>query len=86
MWCETVIDKIAGRYIADMTCIVRTEDTLHGKPRVKGTRVGARTLYELHILKQMSLEEVADSYPHISVEDVKAAVEYMDPAKDQRSP
>lgn len=60
-----------------MSRIVETEDTLHGKPRVEGTRVGARTLYELHELDGMEAEEIADQYPTIETEDVKTAVEYM---------
>lgn len=65
-----------------MSEIVSTEDTLHGKPRVKGTRVGAETLHELYTLKEMGLEEIADQYPSITVEDVETAVEYMKNEKD----
>lgn len=61
----------------DMSEIVSTKDTLHGKPRVKDTRVGAKTLYELYTLKEMTLEEIVDQYSNITVEDVKTAVEYM---------
>jgi len=60
-----------------MSKIVKTEDTLHGKPRVEGTRIGVRTLYELHTLRDMSFEEIAEQYPSITVEDVKTAVEYV---------
>ena len=65
-----------------MSEIVSTKDTLHGKPRVKGTRVGAETLYELYTIREMTLEEIANQYPSISVEDVEAAVEYMKNEKD----
>lgn len=61
-----------------MSEIVATEDTLHGKPRVKRTRVAAETLYELHILKGMSVKQISGQYPSITVEDVEAAVEYVE--------
>ncbi|QGA80526.1 DUF433 domain-containing protein [Candidatus Nanohalobium constans] len=61
-----------------MTGIVETEDTLHGKPRVQGTRIGAKTLYELYTLRDMSFEEIAEQYPSITPKDVETAVEYME--------
>lgn len=79
---STVSDKTSWLRNIIMSKIVSTEDTLHGKPRVKGTRVGAGTLYELYTLKEMSLEEIADQYPSITVEDVETAVEYMKNEKD----
>jgi len=60
-----------------MSEIVKTEDTLHGKPRVEGTRIGAKTLYELYKLRDMSFDEIAEQYPSITAEDVETAVEYM---------
>ena len=66
-----------------MTEIVKTEDTLHGKPRVEGTRIGAKTLYDLYTLKEMSFEEIAEQYPSITAEDVETAVEYMKKQEDE---
>lgn len=65
-----------------MSEIVSTQDTLHGKPRVEGTRVGAETLYELYTLREMTLEEIAEQYPSVSIEDVETAVEYMKNEED----
>ena len=66
-----------------MTEIVKTEDTLHGKPRVEGTRIGAKTLYDLYTLKEMSFEEIAEQYPSITAEDVETAVEFMKKQEDE---
>lgn len=74
--------KQLGSINSIMSEIVSTEDTLHGEPRVKGTRVGAETLYELYTLKEMTLEEIADQYLGITVEDVEKAVDYMKNEKD----
>ena len=64
-----------------MASIVKTEDTLHGKPRVEGTRIGAKTLYDLYTVRDMSFEEIAEQYQKISVKDVEAAVEYINKRK-----
>ena len=61
-----------------MSKIVKSEDTLHGKPRVEGTRIGVKTLYDLYTLKDMSLEEIADQYSSITVEEVESAVDYVE--------
>lgn len=65
-----------------MSKIVVSEDTLHGKPRVEGTRVAARTLYELYALKKLSFEKIAAQYSEVDVDDVKAAVEFMENNED----
>lgn len=61
-----------------MTEIVKTEDTLHGKPRIKGTRVGVKTVYELYTLKDLSKKEISMQYEPITQEDVEAAIDYME--------
>ena len=62
-----------------MVCmgIVETPGTLSGKPRIEGTRIGV-----LHILAHLDTgetpEEIAEeSYPHLSVEQVKGAVDWL---------
>ena len=69
-----------------MASIVKTEDTLHGKPRVEGTRIGAKTLYDLYTVRDMSFEEIAEQYQKISVKDVEAAVEYINKREDDEAP
>ena len=79
---SVVRDKYFGHRSGIMSEVVSSEDKLHGKPRVKGTRVGTRTLYELYALKEMTMEEIADQYPGITVRCVEAAVEYMKNEED----
>ena len=57
--------------------IVKTPDTLHGRPRLKGTRVGVLQVGELVRQRQWSISEVADQ---LSLDDaqVRAATEYYD--------
>lgn len=58
--------------------IVSTSDTLGGKPRIEGTRVSAEQVYEMYTVRDMSAEEIAEELPTVDVEDVAAAVEFME--------
>lgn len=50
-----------------------------GKPRIEGTRIGVHNVVELVIEDGYTATEVAEQvYPHLSVEDVNAALEYFD--------
>ena len=69
-----------------MSSIVNTEDTLHGKPRVKGTRIGAKTLYDLYTLRDMTFEEISEQYESITVKDVENAVEYIKKQDGDKAP
>ena len=69
-----------------MSKIVKTEDTLHGKPRVEGTRIGAKTLYDLYTLRDMEFDEIAEQYPSITSEDVETAVKYMKKQDGDKTP
>lgn len=80
-----ITDKTIRALLLFMSKIVKTEDTLHGKPRVEGTRIGAKTLHELYTLRDMTFEEIAEQYSSITVEDVEAAVEYMKKQDESRS-
>ncbi|MFB6100659.1 MAG: DUF433 domain-containing protein [Candidatus Nanohalobium sp.] len=61
-----------------MAEIVSTSDTLGGKPRIEGTRVSAEQVYEMYTVRDMSAEEIAEELPTVDVEDVAAAVEFME--------
>jgi uncharacterized protein (DUF433 family) len=69
-----------------MSKIVKTEDTLHGKPRVKGTRIAAETLYDLYTLRHLTFGEIAEQYPTITAEDVETAVDYMKKQDGDKEP
>lgn len=65
-----------------MSEIVETEGVLGGKPRVEGTRVSAEQIYEMHMHRGMSPDEIADVLPTVDIEDVRAAIEYMEKQED----
>lgn len=63
--------------IRKMTKIVSTKDILDGKPRIKGTRVSADQIYQMHIEKGMTREKIAEVLPSVDLDDVNAAIKYM---------
>jgi uncharacterized protein (DUF433 family) len=61
-----------------MTKVIESEGVLGGKPRIKGTRVSAEQVYEMHTQKDMSLEKIAEILPTVELEGVEAAIAYME--------
>ena len=55
--------------------IVSNPDVLGGKPCVKGTRISVEFILEL-LADGASREQIVGSYPHLTPEDVEAAVRY----------
>jgi uncharacterized protein (DUF433 family) len=55
--------------------IVFTPDTLFGKPRIKGTRIGVDLIVE-SINKGATIEYLLEGYSHITKEDIEEAIEY----------
>jgi uncharacterized protein (DUF433 family) len=57
--------------------IVRTEDTLGGKPRLDGTRIGVHHVAPLILEKENTVEHVVTvTYPELSEGDVLSALAY----------
>lgn len=47
----------------------------HGKPCIKGTRIPVFVILDL-LAANLSVEEIIEAYPDLTVEDIKAAIEY----------
>lgn len=63
--------------------IITTPDTLFGKPRIAGTRIGVEFLLDL-FASGWSEAQVLDSYPHIKAEDLQAVFAFVrDCLKDE---
>ena len=60
-----------------MSTIVSTEDTLGGKPRIGGTRIGVHHVVSLVVHGHYTVLDVAYMiYDHLSEEDIYAALAY----------
>ena len=58
-----------------LECIEINPQILAGKPVIKGTRISVELI--LRMLSQgISVEEILEEYPHLTEEDVKAALAY----------
>lgn len=55
--------------------IVMDPEILSGKPTVKGTRISVELVLEKLSINP-DLKELFESYPRLTVEDVKACLEY----------
>lgn len=56
--------------------IVSDAETLFGKPRIKGTRISVELLLD-RLADGWSVEDILESYPHITREDVQAALAFV---------
>ena len=56
--------------------IVSDADTLFGKPRIKGTRIGVDFVLEL-LESGWSKAQILENYPHLKAEDLLAIIAYQ---------
>jgi uncharacterized protein (DUF433 family) len=63
--------------------IVTTPDTLAGRPRIAGTRIGVDFVLEL-LASGWSSQRILDEYPHVKPEDLQAVFAFVsDCLKDE---
>lgn len=63
--------------------IVTTPDTLFGRPRVAGTRIGVDFVLEL-LASGWTHQRILDEYPHLKPEDLQAVFAFVrDCLKDE---
>jgi uncharacterized protein (DUF433 family) len=56
--------------------IVTTPDTLFGRPRIAGTRIGVDFVLEL-LASGWSSQRILDEYPHLKAEDLQAVFAFV---------
>ncbi len=63
--------------------IVSDPDTLFGRPRIKGTRIGVEFILDL-MASGWSEAQILESYPHLQAEDLQAVFSFVrDCLKDE---
>lgn len=63
--------------------IVTTPDTLFGKPRIKGSRIGVEFILEL-LASGWTEAQILENYPHLTPEDLRAVFAFVhDCLKDE---
>ena len=58
-----------------MRRIIANPEILGGKPIVEGTRLSVEHILGL-LAHNMTAREIVDSYPELTIEDVKAVIQY----------
>jgi uncharacterized protein (DUF433 family) len=56
--------------------IVATPDTLFGKPRIKDTRISVELLLD-RLADGWTMDDIIAAYPHITRDDVQAALAFV---------
>jgi uncharacterized protein (DUF433 family) len=56
--------------------IVADPDTLFGKPRIRGTRIGVELVLDL-LASGWSEVQILDSYPHLTQQDLQAVFAFV---------
>ena len=67
--------------IGDM--IVATPGTCGGKPRIAGTRIKVRHVYEWVEKMGMTPRQIVDEYPHLTLAQIHAALAYYWSHRDE---
>jgi uncharacterized protein (DUF433 family) len=63
--------------------IVATDDTLFGRPRIAGTRIGVNFVLDL-MASGWTEARILDEYPHLKAEDLQAVFAFVrDCMKDE---
>ena len=65
-----------------MAEIVSSEDVLGGKPRIKGSRVSAEQVFQMHD-EGMAPEDIAEVLPTVTEEGVLEAIRFMEKHSDE---
>jgi uncharacterized protein (DUF433 family) len=55
---------------------LRFDESLDESPRIKGSRISAIQIYEMHVLRGLTTQEIAEKYEALDLEAVKQAVKY----------
>lgn len=62
--------------------IIRNPKILAGKPVIAGTRIPVSLILNL-LAHGQTIEEIADDYPDLTAEDIKAVIEYAQKAVEK---
>lgn len=65
-----------------MARIVTNPKILAGKPTIEGTRIPVSLILNL-LAHGQTIKEIIDDYPHLTADDIKAAMEYAEKKVDK---
>lgn len=82
--CSRLTPRAQGHETMDWQgCIVTTPDTLFGRPRVAGTRIGVSFVLEL-LVSGWTSQRILDEFPQLEPQDLQAMFAFVrDCLKDE---
>ena len=67
-------DETAGKYLI----IEKRKDVCQNEPVIRGTRISVALIVELYHLLGWDLQKIKSEYPHLTSEQIYAALDYYD--------
>ncbi len=55
---------------------LRFDESLEESPRIKGSRISVIQIYEMHVLKGLTVDDIVRKYDALEKEDVEQALDY----------
>lgn len=77
------INTLADETVLRASLITRDSKICQGKPIIRGTRISVSNIVELYYLLNWDVQKIRDAYPHLSDQQIIAAVEYYENHKEE---
>ena len=62
----------------EASLITKNEKICQGQPIIRNTRISVANIVELYYLLEWDMEKIYNEYPHLSKEEIAAALEYYE--------
>lgn len=72
------INAVADETALRTLLIAKDPKICRGKPVIRGTRIAVSNIVELHYLLNWDVQKIRDEYPHLSNQQIIAALEYYE--------
>lgn len=75
------INTLADETALRSSLITKDPRICQGKPIIRGTRISVSNIVELYYLLGWDVQKIIDAYPHLSDQQIMAAIEYYESHK-----
>jgi len=71
-------DSMVNERIQRKLYIVNNPTICQGEPIIQGTRISVSNIVELHHLLKWDISQIMDYYPHLTLDQIQASLEYYE--------
>lgn len=72
------LNSLADESVARTLLITSNPKICQGEPIISGTRISVLNIVEMYYLLKWNIQKIKDEYPHLSEQQVIAAIEYYE--------